>query len=49
LRFIKKSNLRIKKISVVHGEKDQSLAFAQHLRNEGFAAMVPRTGETIRL
>jgi metallo-beta-lactamase family protein len=49
LRFIKKSNLRIKKISVVHGEKDQSLAFAQHLRNEGFAAIVPQAGETIRL
>ena len=49
LRFIKKSNLRIKKIAVVHGEIDQSLAFAQHLRNDGFEAIVPREGETIHL
>jgi metallo-beta-lactamase family protein len=49
LRFIKKSNLRIKKIAVVHGEIDQSLAFAQHLRNDGFTAIVPREGESIRL
>jgi metallo-beta-lactamase family protein len=47
LRFIKKSNLQIKKIAVVHGEKDQSLAFAKHLNNEGLSAFVPRAGETI--
>ena len=49
LRFIKKSNLRIKKIAVVHGEKDQSIAFATHLNNEGLTAFVPRAGETIGL
>jgi metallo-beta-lactamase family protein len=48
MRFIKKSNLRIKKVAVVHGERDQSLAFARHLGNEGFVATVPRAGETIR-
>jgi metallo-beta-lactamase family protein len=49
LRFITKSNLRIKNIAVVHGEKEQSLAFAHHLRNDGYAATVPQAGETIRL
>ncbi|MBL7180195.1 MAG: MBL fold metallo-hydrolase [Desulfobacterales bacterium] len=47
IRFLKESNLRIKKIAVVHGEEDQSLAFAKHLENEGFTAMVPKPGETI--
>ena len=49
IRFLKESNLRVKKIAVVHGEEAQSLAFAKHLENEGFSAMVPKTGETIQL
>jgi len=49
VRFLKKSNLRIKKIAVVHGEEDQSIAFAQHLQNEGFSAFVPNPGETVRI
>ena len=49
IRFLKESNLRVKKIAVVHGEEDQSLAFAKHLKNEGFSAMVPKPGETIQL
>ena len=49
LRFLKKSNLNVKKIAVVHGEEDQSLAFADHLRTEGFDAMVPRVGETVAI
>jgi len=49
VRFLKKSNLRIKKIAVVHGEEDQSIAFAQHLQNEGFSAFVPTPGETVRI
>lgn len=49
LSFLKKANLKIKKIAVVHGEEDQSLAFAQHLQNEGFPAFVPHPGETIRM
>lgn len=47
IRFLKESNLRVKKIAVVHGEEDQSLAFAKHLENEGFTAMVPKPAETI--
>jgi metallo-beta-lactamase family protein len=49
LRFLKESNLKIKKIAVVHGEEDQSLAFATHLQHEGFPAVVPHPGETIRI
>ncbi len=47
LRFLKESNLRIKKIAVVHGEEDQSLAFGQYLEKEGFSVIVPKPGETI--
>ncbi len=49
LRFIKESNLNIKRIAVVHGEEDQALAFAGHLRQAGFSALVPKRGESIRL
>jgi len=49
IRFLKTSNLRVKKIAVVHGEEDQSLAFAQHLQNEGFSAIVPNPGETVHI
>jgi metallo-beta-lactamase family protein len=49
LRFIKESNLNIKRIAVVHGEEDQALAFAGHLRQTGYPVLVPKRGETIRL
>jgi len=49
LRFLKESNLKIKRIAVVHGEEDQSLAFANYLQNDGFSAIVPHPGETIRI
>jgi metallo-beta-lactamase family protein len=49
LRFLRESNLRIKKIAVVHGEEDQSVALAQHLKEEGYAAVVPRVGETLQI
>ena len=47
LRFLKQSNLRIKKIALVHGEEDQSLSFARFLENEGFSVVVPNVGDTI--
>jgi metallo-beta-lactamase family protein len=47
LRFLKQSNLRIKKIALVHGEEEQALHFAESLRGEGYAVMVPRRGETV--
>ena len=49
LRFIKGSNLNVKKIAVVHGEEDQSQAFANQLNREGYAAVVPKRGETIEV
>jgi metallo-beta-lactamase family protein len=49
LRFIKESNLNIKRIAVVLGEEDQALAFAGHLRQTGYPVLVPKRGETIRL
>jgi metallo-beta-lactamase family protein len=49
LRFLKESNLNIKRIALVHGEEDQSLAFAKDLKEAGYAVDVPRKGETIAL
>jgi metallo-beta-lactamase family protein len=49
MHFLKESNLKIKKIAVVHGEEEQSLGFADHLNNNGFSAVVPKAGETIIL
>ncbi|TFG39081.1 MAG: MBL fold metallo-hydrolase [Syntrophobacterales bacterium] len=46
-RFLKQSNLRIKRIALVHGEETQSLAFAEELRTEGYDVVVPRRGETV--
>ena len=47
LRFLKDSNLNIKRIAVVHGEEEQTLAFAQFLEGEGFPVIAPRVGETV--
>ena len=46
-RFLQKSNLKIKKIALVHGEEDQILAFEKDLKGNGFNVVVPRRGETI--
>jgi metallo-beta-lactamase family protein len=47
LRFLKQSNLRIRKIALVHGEEGQALHFAETLQHEGFTVSVPRRGETV--
>ena len=47
LRILKQSNLKVKKIAVVHGEEAQSVAFAETLGLEGFDAFVPHVGETV--
>jgi metallo-beta-lactamase family protein len=47
LRFLRQSNLRIKKIALVHGEETQALHFADSLIREGYSVMVPRRGETL--
>lgn len=49
LGFLKRSNLRVKKVAVVHGEEDQSLSFADHLNAEGFSVVTPRMGETTQV
>ncbi len=49
IRFVKTSNLQVKKMAVVHGEEEQSLSFAEHLKKEGFSAMVPEPGEKVDL
>lgn len=46
-RWLKESNLDIRQIAVVHGEEDQSLAFADHLKQKNYNAFVPKAGETI--
>ncbi|MEN8189668.1 MAG: MBL fold metallo-hydrolase [Thermodesulfobacteriota bacterium] len=48
-RFLKESGLKIKKIAVVHGEEEQSLAFCKHLQQLGYDAFVPHHGETIEV
>lgn len=46
-KFLKDSNLNIRKIAVVHGEEAQALAFGKYLEEKGFEAAVPLPGETI--
>jgi metallo-beta-lactamase family protein len=47
LKFLKESNLSIKKIAVVHGEEEQALSFGGHLEDQGYCVAVPLPGETI--
>lgn len=46
LKFLKESNLQVNKIAVVHGEEDQSIAFAKLLGENGYDARVPMMGQT---
>ncbi len=47
IRFLKESNLSVKKIALVHGEEEQSLAFADTLNKQGYDTMVPKAGQTL--
>jgi metallo-beta-lactamase family protein len=47
LRFLKESNLRVKRIALIHGEEEQCIPFSVTLEREGFDVVVPRRGETI--
>jgi metallo-beta-lactamase family protein len=49
LRFLKESNLKIKKIALVHGEEDQILSFADFLKKEGYSVVVPKQGESVEV
>ncbi len=47
--FIKKSNLKIKNVAVVHGEEDQALSFAGYLEKDGYKVFVPKRGQSLRI
>jgi metallo-beta-lactamase family protein len=49
LRFVKQSNLRIKKIALVHGEESPIQSFADLLGGQGFSVVVPKSGESLHL
>lgn len=46
-RIITGSNLIIKKIGIVHGEADQSGAFARHLQKKGYDTFIPAAGDGV--
>jgi metallo-beta-lactamase family protein len=46
-RLITQSNLEIGKIAVVHGEASQSNAFAAHLKEKGYDAVIPGPGDVL--
>ena len=48
-KIITQSNLRIKKIGIVHGEEAQSAAFAKRLKQKGYDVVIPELGGTISL
>jgi metallo-beta-lactamase family protein len=48
-RVLEESNLKIKKIALVHGEEEQTLGFAEYLRGRGFTVEVPYHGQSIVL
>jgi len=49
MRFLKESELKIKKIALVHGEKRQIKAFSSFLNKKGYQAIVPFQGQIIRI
>ena len=49
IRFLKKSNLTVEKIALVHGEEEQSLAFADTLNKQGYDVTVPKVGQSLIL
>ncbi len=49
LHFLKSANLNIKRIAVVHGEEEQTLAFEAFLEKEGFDVVAPGPGEVVQV
>jgi metallo-beta-lactamase family protein len=47
LRFLKQSNLKVRRIALVHGEEAQALSFADELAVAGYSVSVPRRGESL--
>lgn len=46
-KIITGSNLRIKKIAIVHGEASQSAAFSNRLQEKGYDTFIPKPGEKV--
>jgi metallo-beta-lactamase family protein len=49
MRVLRDSNLEVKKIALVHGEEEQTLAFAEYLRAEGYNVIVPLHGQSVEV
>jgi metallo-beta-lactamase family protein len=49
LAFLRRSNLEVKRIAVVHGEEEQTMGFVDHLKKAGYNAFAPRFGESVRI
>lgn len=48
-KIVTESNLRVKKIAIVHGEKLQSAAFENQLKKKGYDTFIPEPGDKISL
>ncbi len=48
-KIITGSNLRIKKIGIVHGEASQSAAFARRLQTKGYDTFIAKLGEGVEI
>jgi len=49
ISFLKKSNLNVKKIAVVHGEENSALSFADKLKENGYDAFVPYFKDSVKI
>lgn len=49
MKVVAGSNLRVKNIAVIHGEAEQSEAFARRLNEKGYNAVIPKPGDRYKL
>ncbi|WDP91576.1 MAG: MBL fold metallo-hydrolase [Desulfobacter sp.] len=49
MRIVTESNLNVKNVAIVHGETDQSEAFAGRLKEKGYNAFIPKPGDTFQI
>ena len=49
MKVVPGSNLRVKNIAVIHGEAEQSEAFARRLNEKGYNAFIPKPGDRYKL
>jgi metallo-beta-lactamase family protein len=49
MKVVAGSNLRVKNIAVIHGEAEQSQAFARRLNEKGYNAFIPKPGDRFKL